>query len=137
MDALNATVAKMFEGCTVNQKCSIFQLLFFAAVCDESNSPKEVSILNSYLEILGLSQKQPLLYFEQNGKDVMENDIKSLPQSVKEFLVFAAYELCCADGPCNNKEILYFDYIFPKMGLSENEVVDIIQKGLALYNKFR
>jgi hypothetical protein len=67
------------------------------------------------------------------GWDVMADNLKSLPNEVKEFLVIDTQPLLFVDGSINVKRLEKAMKVFNKIGISEERYKEIYKKAQAFH----
>ena len=131
-------VAEIFEDLTGNQKKSVMNLLLTIGVCDgeQGDQLKELEVLNSYAEAVGVRSDENMRYLERYGHERILDDLVTLTKSQKDFLVFAAWEMIICDGRPNETELDVTGMFFERIGVSEDEFVSTIEKMDAMMKHF-
>jgi len=123
-------IAEVVEDLTSNQKKSVLNLLLMISVCDgdQGGQLKELEVLNSYVEAVGVRSDESMRYLERYGHERIFDDLITLTKSQKDFLVFAAWEMIICDGRPNETELNVTGKFFERIGVSEDEFVSTIEK---------
>lgn len=131
-------ISLIFNGLTLNQRMSIINLLSSIAFCDgdNGNQEKEMKYLNSYFRILNVRFDNCMKYHEINGLSRIFEDLKCMSRKQKEFLVSIVWELVICDGRPNETEIQVTMNMFEKIGISQEEFMDILNKTLTIINHY-
>lgn len=131
-------IADVFHDLTNNQKMSVLNLLLTIGICDgeQGNQQKELQYLNTYSRIFQIRSEACMNYLSSFGHDRIISDLKNLSLSQKEFLAVASWEMINCDGRANDIEIEVAGNLFEKMGFSEKQFVDTIQKSQMLMKRF-
>ena len=129
----NNPISKMFNNLTKNQKMSVMNLLSAIAFSDGqgSNPDREMQELNSYIRILDLHQGECRVYFKNNGYEGIIQDLKSLPENLKEFLIICSWDLIICDGSPNKDELTGAGNLFEALGISGEKFLLTIKKSQA------
>lgn len=118
---------------TINQKMSFINLLMVIAVCDDEvndnpDDQSELRCINNYIDIVGVGYNNCQAYQERTGFNQIFTDLKLLPDNSKELLVIASYEVITSDGGPNITELDVANVLFEKIGVSDEEYINIIDK---------
>jgi len=120
---------------TPNQKKSVTNLLFLIARSDGEFNKKELDYLNTCF--LGYSTIECTAYLDLGGHNQMFKDIMQLSSSQKDYVLFTAFELMNCDAKINEIEMNIFVGAFEKIGYTEDDIVNVINKTILLINKFK
>ena len=136
-------VSEMLKDLSNNQKMSVINLLFNVAVCDDDegneqkeNEHKEQEYLNTFAQMLDIRADRCMLYLKSFGFERIIYDLSTLSKKQKEFLVLSAWEMINCDGSPNETEFQVTGAIFEKIGVSDEQVVAIIEKSQILMKHF-
>lgn len=132
-DSMENPIQKVFKDLRNNQKMSIMNLLATIADGEQRSSvlQEKVKFLNSYIIILDVRNDICRNYFKTAGGLQMIDDLNTLPQSKKEFLVSVSYDLLNCGGKPKEEDISFTINLFEKFGIDENKFVQIIEKNHA------
>ena len=123
-------ISNLFNDLSINQKMSIMNLLLTIGICDgeQGNQEKELQYLNSYVRIFDVHQAKCMSYLETYGHSRIISDLKTISQSQKEFLVFAAWEMITCDGLPNVTELEVTGNFLKQIGIPEEKFIEKIKK---------
>lgn len=122
--------SSIFENLSINQKMSLLNMLFLIARCDGEigDNPNEMRFLNSYHTLFKINLKDSQEYMNLGGINRLISDLNPLTRKQKEYLLTTTFDLIRCDGNSNDTEISTMLNIFVKIGISEDECFEIIQK---------
>lgn len=125
----NNPIKEVFSDLSLNQKMSIINLLMTIAICDgeQGNRKKELDFLNENVEILGVG-KSSMEYFQQTGHERIIEDLSSLSEFQKDFLITLAWDMINCDGKPNQTELEVTEAYFDKIGIEAERFIATIEK---------
>ncbi|BBE17853.1 hypothetical protein AQPE_2012 [Aquipluma nitroreducens] len=131
-------ISNEWSNLTINQRMSVLNLIFSISIGDNGleDSNKRVSILNTYIGLLGVRSDQCMAYFTSEGYTKMVSDLIPLSQKQKEFLIIAAYEMITRNGKAKDTELIMTGNIFEQIGIDAERFMATIEKAVALTNYF-
>lgn len=132
----NNPISSIFKDLTINQRMSIMNLLSSIAFCDglNENQDKVMDYLNTYFRILNVRYDNCMQYHKTSGFLKIFEDLRNISKEQKEFLVIIAWELMICDGRPGETEIQVTVNIFEKIGISQDNFMEIIKKTQAIMN---
>jgi uncharacterized tellurite resistance protein B-like protein len=112
---------------TNQQKRAILGALLVTAQADSKMNSKEEEYIELIIKLLGVDLTEEYFNVPADVAEVAEV-LNTLPQSKKEWLLFALHTLILIDGNVNKDEAIFILGIAQDMNISEFELVDIIKK---------
>lgn len=112
------------------QKMSIINILQSIAGVDSNIKPdrlKEQEFISVVYKSLNVDSLLAIEYFNQTGIEQMLNDLKSIQNNQKQLLLLYSYQLIQIDGAANEIEFSALSNIFNQLGMSENQILDILK----------
>jgi len=125
---------EMLGNLSVNQKKSVINLLYLIARSDGDFTKKEIEYLDTF--DLGYSVEECSSYLNMYGNGRTLDDLKQLTSSQKDYLLTTAFDLMCCDGKPNEKEISDFVFAFEKLGYTQDDIANTLEKFALLRKKF-
>jgi len=131
-------IYRVFSDLTANQKMSVINLFLCISLSDpeEEFNQKELDYLSRYLDYLGLNKHRCNAYLDSGGEQKIIDDLKTISQSQKEFLVIAVYEMLTSSGKTKDIKIYISTRIFAEIGVSEEKFTATILKTQTLMKQF-
>lgn len=126
-------IAEIYKNLTNNQKMSIINLLNAIAISDsgESIADIEEQFLNTFIDILQVRADNCMAYLNSGGGEKLFNDLKSLDQKQKEFLLVTVWDMIICDGRPNETELNFAMNAFEKIGISNVKFDEILRETMA------
>lgn len=125
------------DSFTKEQKAAIIGTLAVIAHSDGSVHQKEMQQIDQTCKLLGIEPDDPIFAsVARQGPNYSINILNSLDRSQKEWYVLAVHQMVRADGKVENVEISYSLGFCEKIGISEDDYIQIIQKAEMLLKKF-
>lgn len=131
------------ETFTESQKKAILGSMFLMIIADKSLGVNKVKSLKTTADLLGFNLKSGTL--DCIGNQLFDNvndfyrtehtlnvDLKSLSPSQKDWYILTIVGLMNADRMITESEFSNMIIMFNKIGISENRVVDVVEKASAL-----
>jgi hypothetical protein len=130
-------IAQLFANLTNKQRMSIMNFLSTIIICDKEQGDfdKELIFLNKYSSILDVDRNKSMEYLSE-GLPKMINDLNTLSQSLKDFLVIIGFEAILCDGKANNTELEYILGILQGIGFKQNDVEKVLDNAKVLESYF-
>jgi uncharacterized tellurite resistance protein B-like protein len=127
-------ISDMFIDLSTNQKMSVINLLLTIGVCDDGqgDEDKELQYLNTFCRTIDIRGDKSNAYLESFGHERIVDDLKTMTEKQKEFLVLLAWDMIICDGRPNETELQLTNAIFEKIGISDKQFVATIEKAQAL-----
>mgnify|MGYP006178674985 CR=1 FL=1 len=122
---------EVYSNTNRDQKEFIIQFVFSICTTDNFN-------VNDDLKIEDFANRFDIINIQETltgyrGWDVMADNLKSLPNEVKEFLVIDTQPLLFVDGSINVKRLEKAMKVFNKIGISEERYKEIYKKAQAFH----
>jgi uncharacterized protein (TIGR02145 family) len=114
-----------FSNISLNQRMSFMNFLLTIGVCDGnlSDIEKEIEYLNNFNSIFNVSSNKSSEYLHTYGHKRMYEDLITLTDNQKEYLIIAAYGMINCDGPPNEIEIEVLNFSCEKIGVSKHQII--------------
>lgn len=130
--------SEAFTGTSTNQKKSVlnfFQLLI-TSDGDVGDIEMELVYLNYFAEIFNIDGNESTSYLERDGMQRLFDDLNSLTEKQKDFLVISSFKITVCDGRPNEKEIEFLLHSFHKIGIPENRYKSVIEETMLKNRSF-
>lgn len=123
---------------TKEQKVAILGSLVILAKSKGQMLPKEIDLIEQTGRVLGLDVDEALFAkIAGGGIDELMRILKTLNQSQKEWFVISMRSMTAASGKVNEEQIALAFGLAEKIGFTENEIIELIDKTERLNEFFR
>lgn len=108
------------------QKRAILGALICTAEADSKITIQEEKVIEQIIDLLGIDMSDPFFNRPANIQEI-NSALNSLDRNKQEWLLFALHTLIICDGGFNDDETSFIIGFAKDMGISEYELVEIIQ----------
>ncbi len=122
---------------TGQQKAAIISSMIIIAKTNAGIAEVEGRYIEENANILGTDLNDPaLIGISQGGRAGLATILNTLSQSNKEWFAYTVYGLLRQNGQPDDRKIQIALAILGDIGITEDELGDIVEKFRALYEKF-
>ncbi len=108
------------------QKRAILGALICTAEADSKITNQEENVIEQIIDLLGIEMSDPFFIRPANMQEI-KLALNSLDRTKQEWFLFALHTLIICDGGINEDETSFIIGFAKDMGISEYELVEIIQ----------
>ena len=134
--SVRALIDQTFGHLEQSKRMSIINLFFFLSGVDGNRSETKLNYISDFCDALNVDAESSVYQYQSGGYPQLKSHLSILSNAQKELLVFSVFDLLGCDGKPTEKELNTMVQIFDQVGVDEDEIVAIMDKGISLNRKF-
>lgn len=134
--SVRALIDQTFGHLEQSKRMSIINLLFFLSGIGRKRNETQLNYITDYCDALGVDIENCVYQFQSGGYNELKSHLSVFSNAQKELLVFSVLDLLGSDGKPTEKELNTMVQVFDQVGVDEDEIVAIMDKGVWINKNF-